>query len=436
MKSFVSRAHGVATNSLRRWNAQSVDFRWFILALCVSTVGGAMVDPAFNNYLRDTFHLAADKRGQLELPRELPGFLVTVTSGLLFFLPEVRTAAVATAATAIGIGGLAWAGANYGVMIGFMVLWSTGLHLMMPMRSSITLAFAKEGRQATLLGTTGSITTVAAILGSAIGWWIFGTLGTNPRTYNAIFILGASLTGLSALILLKMRVPATAQDQPRPKLVVKRRFIVYYFMSMINGARKQVFITFAPWVLITIFHRGPSTFAALAITSALLGIFVQPTLGGLIDRLGERRILMMEGFFLFFVCLGYGFAHRISTGGTVILIVYACFVLDNLLFSVGMARVTYVNKLAEKAEDVTATLSLGVTLDHVISMSIPILGGATWVIWGFEYVFAGAAGLAVLSVFVASFVRVPRVPLRTPIVVTEEEGPGTCRTEEIGRTSA
>ncbi|OQB34822.1 MAG: hypothetical protein BWY06_03341 [Candidatus Latescibacteria bacterium ADurb.Bin168] len=89
----------MATNSLRRWNAQSVDFRWFILALCVATVGGAMVDPAFNNYLRDTFHLAADKRGQLELPRELPGFLVTVTSGLLFFLPEVRTAAVATAAT-------------------------------------------------------------------------------------------------------------------------------------------------------------------------------------------------------------------------------------------------------------------------------------------------------------------------------------------------
>lgn len=395
-----------------------------------------MVDPAFNNYLRDTFHLAADQRGKLELPREFPGFLVTITSGLLFFLPEVRTAAVATAATAIGIGGLALAGGNYGVMIAYMVLWSTGMHLMMPMRSSITLAFAKEGRQATMLGTTGSITTVAAILGSAIGWWVFGTFGANKDTYNAIFILGASLTAISALILLKMRVPKTVDDQPRPKIVVKRRFLIYYLMSMINGARKQVFITFAPWVLITVFHRGPSTFAALAITAALLGIFVQPALGGLIDRLGERRILMMEGVFLFFVCMGYGFAHRISTGGVVILIAYACFVLDNLLFSVGMARVTYVNKLAEKPEDVTATLSLGVTLDHVISMSIPILGGATWVLWGFEYVFAGAAGLAFLSIFVASFVRVPKVALRMPIVVTEEEGAGTCRTEEIGPTSA
>jgi MFS family permease len=204
-------------------------------------------------------------------------------------------------------------------------------------------------------------------------------------------------------------------------------------MSMINGARKQVFITFAPWVLITIFHRGPSTFAALAIVAAVFGIFLQPALGGLIDRLGERRILMMEGVFLFIVCIGYGFAHRISTGGAVIAIVYACFVLDNLLFSVGMARVTYVNKIADKPEDVTATLSLGVTLDHVISMSIPILGGATWVIYGFEYVFAGAAVLAFFSTFIASFVKVPAVTLQTPIVVTEEEGRGTCRTEEINR---
>lgn len=398
------------------WRRQPVDLRWFVAALCVGTVGGSLVDPAFNNYLRDTFALGADKRGQLEFPRELPGFLVTVTSGLLFFLPEVRTAAVATGLTALGIAGLAWAGANYGVMVVYMFLWSMGGHLMMPMRSSITLSFAKEGRQATILGVTGSITTVAAILGSGTGWWLFARYGSSGATYHAAFLLGAGLTALSALMLLRMRTARTAADQPRPKLVVRRRYWVYYLMSTFNGARKQVFITFAPWVLITLFHRGPSTFAALAIVASVLGIAGQPLIGRLIDRFGERRVLMAEGIFLVAVCLGYGFAHRISSGATVLALIYGCYILDNLLFSIGMARVTYITKIAERPEDVTATLSLGVTLDHAISMSIPILGGATWVVWGFEYVFAGAAVLAMLSTVVASWVRVPEGAGRTVLV--------------------
>ena len=431
-----ARLRSTIQEGFQRWNRQPVDFRWFIGAICIATVGGAIVDPAFNNYLRDTFHLAADRRGELEFPRELPGFLVALTSGLLFFLPEVRTGALATAATALGIAGLAWAGSNYGVMIFFMVLWSTGMHLMMPMRTSIILSFATQGRQATLLGLTGSITTVAAILGAAFGWWLFSTFTATQTTYNAAFLIGASIILIGVLMLLKMRVPEKSAQQPRPKLVVNSRYRIYYLMSLITGARKQVFITFAPWVLITVFHRGPSTFAALAIVGSLLGIVMQPWLGRLIDRFGERRILMTEGMVLLVVCMGYGFAHRISTGAQVLAIIYLCYILDQLLFSVGMARVTYVNKIARKPEDVTATLSLGVTLDHLISMSIPTLGGATWMLFGFEYVFVGAGVLALVSVFVASFVRVPHPQERVVELSPEPERTEPCLATERARTSA
>jgi hypothetical protein len=81
--------------------------------------------------------------------------------------------------------------------------------------------------------------------------------------------------------------------------------------------------------------------------------------------------------------------------------------LDQLLFAVGMARTTYLNKIATAGGDVTASLSMGVTLDHAVSMSLPILGGATWMAFGFEYVFLGAAVLALASSGVAAFVRVP-----------------------------
>jgi len=96
--------------------------------------------------------------------------------------------------------------------------------------------------------------------------------------------------------------------------------------------------------------------------------------------------------------------------------VYGCFMVDQLLFAVGMARTTYLNRMATTAGDVTASLSMGVTLDHAVSMSIPILGGATWMAFGFEYVFLGAAVLALASSGVAAFVQVPAAPRADALV--------------------
>ncbi len=391
----------------QRWKAVPGDFRVLIGALCLFAAGQSIVDPAFNNYVRDTFDLSASERGNLEFPRELPGFLVAVTSGLLFFLPEVRTISVAMGAAALGIAGLAWAGTHYGVMIAFMMLWSAGMHLVGPMRNSIVLSFAKSGGQASLLGKIGSITTAAVILGGAISWTLFTLGGKNQETYHTAFIIGACIAALGGGLALKMSTAREGGRTVRPKLVWNWKYKIYYALSVLFGARKQIFITFAPWVLITVFDQGPSTFAALAMVSAFFGIVWQPLIGRLIDRFGERAVLMTDGAFLFLICIGYGYAHRLGSGPLVIGIVLACFILDQLLFAVGMARTTYINKIAEKKEDVTASLSLGVTLDHAVSMSIPALGGATWMAFGFEYVFLGAGLLALSSTLVASFVDIP-----------------------------
>jgi MFS family permease len=390
----------------RHWQAMPTDLRLFVGALCLFTMGNGIVEPAFNNYVHDTFALAADTRGQLEFPRELPGFLVMVTSGLLYFLPEGRTAFVAMGSAALGIAGLALSGSNFAAVIAFMMLWSAGMHLLQPMRNSIILGFARHGRQASILGSTGSITTVAVIVGSLVAWALFTFAPRGPVTYRAAFLGSAALTALSALLVLRMRPPAH-QAGPRPKLVFRWEYRVYYALSILFGARKQVFITFAPWVLITVFQRGPSTFAALSALASLLGVPWSPLVGWLIDRFGERAVLVAEGVVLFGVCLGYGFAHRLGTGTDVLLLVSACFMLDQLLFAVGMARTTFLNKIATRAGDVTASLSMGVTLDHAVSMSIPMLGGATWMAFGFEYVFLGAAVLALASSGVAAFVRLP-----------------------------
>ena len=431
-----------------QWQQLPRDFKLFLGAICMFAVGSGVVDPAFNNYVRDTFELQASGRGWLEFPRELPGFLVAMTSGLLFFLPEVKTLTVAILATALGIAGLAFAGQSFTVMIVFMMIWSAGMHLSGPMRNSIVLNFAKSGSQASTLGKIGSLSTAALILGSGMSWLLFtllqdsqaacqastlsevvdtvavqlgtpngvssawgtisGYISQFVTSYQVGFIVAGSMTALGAVFLLKMKQTRhETSEAARPKLVLNWRYKVYYALCVLFGARKQIFITFAPWVLITIYGRTPSTFAALSIAASVIGIFWQPFIGKLIDKLGERVILMTDGLVLFVICIGYGYAHHIGTGGWVLGLVFTCYILDQLLFSVGMARTTYISKIAEKKEDVTASLSMGVTIDHAVSMSIPILGGATWMMFGPEYVFLGAGILAVMSTAVAALVKIP-----------------------------
>ena len=90
---------------------------------------------------------------------------------------------------------------------------------------------------------------------------------------------------------------------------------------------------------------------------------------------------------------------------------YACYVLDNVLFACSMARSTYVDKIAEAQSDIHATLSVGVSIDHAVSMSIPYAAGLLWSIHGgntgYPYVFLAAASIAVLNFIAASFIRTP-----------------------------
>ena len=137
----------------------------------------------------------------------------------------------------------------------------------------------------------------------------------------------------------------------------------------------------------------------------------RPWLGKMIDRFGERPILMLDGVALGLICLGYGYAEWLLGHDTGRWLAYVCFVLDDMLFAVGDARTIYAARIAKSKEEITSTLALGVTIDHTVSMSIPALGGFAWIAWDYPTVFLGAA---VVAVFV--FITASRVPPRGPSV--------------------
>jgi len=372
-------------------------------------------ETTFNNYLSDTFAITAEARGKLEFPRELPGFLVTLMGGALFFLTETRLGVLSALGIAAGIIGLALTGDDYARMMVFMVIWSAGNHLLMPVTSTIALSLAPPNKRAARMGQIGAVGMAATIVGATIVWAGMQYIDIG---YRGTFLIAAGGAAAAAVFVGFIR-PLPKRVGRRPKLVLKRRYGLFYLLNVFSGARKQIFMTFGVWVLIKVFEQPAYTIAKLWIVASALGILVQPQLGKLIDRVGERAILMANAIIIIIICLGYGFAHLLPIAHPV-WVVYVCYIIDHLVFATAMARATYLDKIAEHEDDIHASLSVGVSIDHAVSMSIPALGGIAWVVYGYPWVFAGAAAIAVLDLTAAGFIRVPRGHVDGPVPTVTE----------------
>ena len=146
--------------------------------------------------------------------------------------------------------------------------------------------------------------------------------------------------------------------------------------------------------------------AILLFAGGVIGIVFNPVLGRAIDRLGERTILMAEAAVLVFICLGYGFGQKILPPVPALYLVCACFIIDQLLMSVGMARATYIKKIAVSPDDISQTLTMGVTIDHLFSILVALLSGYLWVKAGYQYVFILGSVIALMNFFSAAKIRI------------------------------
>ncbi len=224
-------------------------------------------------------------------------------------------------------------------------------------------------------------------------------------SFEHTFVIIAVALAVAAYLMFTMR--PTKPQQPKTFFTLHKEYRLYYLLNVLSGSRKQIFITFAPWVLVTIFMQPTQLIATLLMVGGIIGIVFQPILGRTIDRLGERAVLAAEAVLLIVVCFGYGFSKFMFAENIAFLIVCACFLFDQMLMSVGMARSTYMKKIALQPDDVQPALTMAVSIDHVFSITAALVGGLIWSAFGFQYVFLMGAGIAVLNLFAALRVQVP-----------------------------
>lgn len=377
---------------------------YFFGAIIALSAAAGIHESIFNNFLSDQFDIEAVARGWLEFPRELPGLLVVLMAGALAVLPVTRLGLVGGVGLALGLAGMAAFGMTWSPMIAMMLLMSAGAHLLQPVGQSIAIGLSDDHNRGRRLGQMGAIGTIGMILGAGSVWLFLDKVSPQYRT---AFVCAAVVAGLSALMFSRMHIPHL--HQRRARFVVRRKFWLYYLLEFFFGARKQIFLTFGPWVLIKVYHQPASAIAGLFLTAAVIGIGFKPLSGMAIDRFGERVVLIFDGLVLSVVCLGYGYAMNLTGDAeTARLIACGCFILDNLLFALGSGRAIYVSRLTRTPQELTSTLSLGISINHIVSMAIPAAAGAVWVVFGYQKVFLGAAGLALVIAALSSMVNVKK----------------------------
>lgn len=324
-------------------------------------------------------------------------------STLLFFLPNRRLAMVAALIGGAGMVLMASFSVTFHWTFAWLFLYSLGQHMFLPLNTAIGMELAKEGKTGRRLGQINSLRNVAMVTGSL---FVLGGFKFFNLTFKKSFLVAAFCLLLASLFLRAMQ-PGTAHPASQ-HLKLHKRYALFYWLAILFGTRKQIFLTFAPWVLVTVYHQPTTLIATLLLVAGVIGILFQSLLGKMVDHLGERFVLLCEALLLIFVCAGYGFGGSLFSPSTALTIASVCFVMDQLLMSVNMARSTYLKKIAMHPSHITPTLTISVSLDHIFSISIALLGGFIWTKWGYQSVFIGGMVIALINLVSASFIRLPK----------------------------
>ena len=381
------------------------DFILFLIAGACLGIAQSVDGSTLTNYLKEHFGMLIIHRTALEFPRELPGLLVVLIIGGLSFLGgDVRISAVANLLAAAGMFSLGIIPSQFAFVIFVIFIYSMGQHIFMPLSGNIAMSFAKRNEMGKTLGLLSSVSNIAIVVSSIALWALFRFAHIS---YFTSFTIGAVALLISAILIGFIKPTQTVKVEKR--YIYRKEYRLYYWLSMLYGARKQIFITFGPWVLVDVFKQPVTTMTLLFLIVAVIGIFVKPWVGHLIDKMGERFVLSGEAFLFFFTCLLYAFAEDLFSYPVAVACIYVCYVTDFTIDSVSMARITYMKKIAIKPEDVSPSLSLGISLDHIVTIFLPILGGLAWYKGGhggYKYVFMGGAVVALLNFISSRKIRI------------------------------
>ena len=360
-----------------------------ILTVC-SAVGLQSWRHLFDNFSVNVVGLDGHHIGVLQSVREIPGFLALLVTFVIIFMKEHRLSALSIIILGAGVLMTGLLPSFSGLIFTTMVM-SFGFHYYETTNQSLTLQYFDKLTSPHVFSEQRSFAAAANI---SVGIIIF--LLAPVLSYKIIYILfggGIILMGAWALT----RNPTRKELVPQKKeLVLKSKYWLFYFLTFMAGARRQIFVAFAVFLLVKKFGFSVQQIALLFLVNNIINFFINPLIGKFIVKYGERKLLSLEYFFLVLIFAAYAYVSSALLAG-------ALYVLDHIFFNFATGIKTYFQKIAEP-EDIAPSAAVGFTINHIAAVVLPVIGGLLWMV-DYKIPFLAGAVFSFISLCFVQFIR-------------------------------
>jgi hypothetical protein len=352
-----------------------------------------------NNFVIEVAQFDGHDIGWLHTVREIPGFLAIGVIAIIIFVREqvlglvsLILLGVATAITA-----------HFPTMGGILtitMLSSIGFHYYETVNQSLQLQWIDRARAPQTLGWLLAAGSGATLICYGLIVMLWEPLGL---TYNIVYMLSGGITAAIAIFALIAYPQFEAPNPQLKQMILRKRYWLYYMLQFMSGARRQIFVVFAGFMMVEKFGFAVHEVTALFMINLVANMIFAPLMGGAVARFGERRTLIFEYAGLMIVFLAYGGIYMFGWG---VVLAATLYVIDHILFALALALKTYFQKIADPG-DIAPTAAVAFTINHIAAVFLPATLGYLWLVSP-GAVFVLAAGMAGISLLLA--LLIPRHP--------------------------
>lgn len=378
-------------------------YKVFLLSLLITGLGYGIYKGIIDNYMAEIVGMGEFDRGLAEFFREIPGLMLIFILAALYTFSAQRLYKLGAIIMLIGMGMLSIVSPTKLLVTLAVCLYSLGEHIQLGMKNTLSLEYAKDNQGGQALGYQNALYQAGTVLGYIVIIPIFALLAAD-KLYRPFFLVATIIMAVGALFAFKIKGHSET-DKSKSRFYFRKKYSKYYMLEVFYGARKQVFFTFGPYVLILFYGANASIISMLFAISAVCCFFLAPLVGKLIDRIGYKVVMISDTLILVIVCFFYGFAHHIFPREIAFIVCCVNYILDSIISLASMASNVYVQDISDNQEEVRATISTGISVNHLITILIALFGGWIWQSLGIETLFIISAVLGLCNSAYAATIK-------------------------------
>lgn len=382
---------------------ENTRYKALFLSLLLSAIGFGLYKGVIDNYMAEVVRINEMDRGVTEFFRELPGLLLVLILAIFYRFSAEKMYKMGLIIMVVGMALQAFVSPVKLLVILAIFLYSTGEHIQLGMKNTLSLEYSKNGYGGQALGFQNSVYQIGNLVGYVAVIGAFAVV-SDSSLFKPVFVAATVFMVLAMLAAFRL-TGQSETDKSKSRFYFKKKFRKYYMLEVFYGARKQVFFTFGPYVLILFYGADAGIISLLFAISAVSCFFLAPLVGKLIDRIGYKPVMIGDTLILVIVCFFYGFAHHIFDMHTAFIVCCVNYVLDSVISLASMASNVYVQDISDSKEEMRATISTGISVNHAITIFIALLGGWIWKVLGIETLFILSAVLGLCNSAYAATIK-------------------------------